>query len=329
MRPALTTSASLLVILFAQVQCERTARSAVHSSSGLDTSLPLGAVQLQQPRLVSSLRRHSSEQSANELVQLRGGQSATPVSAGGPPSRPKRAPKEEPAAATDELAAIPVMRPNLLVIEAGAADQESSTAVMNPSKVEELGLMAGDIVRLKGKRDREALCIVEESKKVAEGAVLLAPVTRTNLMLGLGDSTKAYRCDDVKHATRAVILPFADAMGGLTADEIHTDLLVPHFMGADGDEAPYRPVMEGDLVRLKHGAQIVECKVIETDPPRRCIISPDTELELPERELDRHEEEVTSPPRPLACRTSRLLALSPPRMPYLSPAAHLAPAARL
>ena len=327
----MTTSASLLVILFAQVQCERTVRSAVRSSRGLDTSLPLGAAQQQQqPRLVSGLRRHSLEQGADELLQLRGGQSAAPVTAGGmPSSRPKSASKETKATADDTPAASPVMRPNLLVIEAGAADQESSTAVMHPSKLAELGLMAGDIVRLKGKRDREALCIVEESKKVAEGAVLLAPVTRTNLMLGLGDSTKAYRCDDVKHATRAVILPFADAMGGLTADEIHTDLLVPHFMGADGDEAPYRPVMEGDLVRLKHGAQIVECKVIETDPPRRCIISPDTELELPERELDRHEEEVTSPPRPLACRTSRLLALSPPRMPYLSPAAHLAPAARL
>jgi len=62
-------------------------------------------------------------------------------------------------------------------------------------------------------------------------------------------------------------------------------------MGADGESAPYRPVQEGDLIRLRHGAQIVECKVVETEPPKRCIVSPDTVLDMPDEELDRAEEE--------------------------------------
>ena len=32
-------------------------------------------------------------------------------------------------------------------------------------------------------------------------------------------------------------------------------------------------------------------QVVETEPPRRCIVAPETELEAPERELDRLEEE--------------------------------------
>ena len=62
--------------------------------------------------------------------------------------------------------------------------------------------------------------------------------------------------------------------------------------GAEGEDAPYRPVMEGDLIRLRHGAQLVECKVVETEPKRRCVISPETVLEAPEQLLDRSEEEA-------------------------------------
>ena len=35
------------------------------------------------------------------------------------------------------------------------------------------------------------------------------------------------------------------AMGGLTMEEIHEELVLPYFQGAEGEEAPYRPVMEG------------------------------------------------------------------------------------
>lgn len=97
-------------------------------------------------------------------------------------------------------------------------------------------------------------------------------------------------CDNIKHAERVLIMPFSDAMGGLSAEEIHEQLVTPYFLGTGG-EAPYHPVSEGDLIRIRHGAQLVECKVMETEPPRRCIVSPDTVLELPDQELDRAEEE--------------------------------------
>jgi transitional endoplasmic reticulum ATPase len=177
-----------------------------------------------------------------------------------------------------------------MVIEAGSADQDGSTALMHPAKLAALGMMEGDIVRLKGRRDRETLCILQESSQIDEGSISLSAVARANLKLSLGDVTKAYRCDDVKHAKRVLVMPFSDAMGGLTAEEIHEQHITPHFMG-DGETTPYRPVVEGDLIRLRVGTKIIECKVIETEPPRRCIVSPDTVLDVPETELDRAEEE--------------------------------------
>ena len=48
----------------------------------------------------------------------------------------------------------------------------------------------------------------------------------------------------------------------------------------------YRPLMEGDVIRLRHGAQMVECKIVETEPPRRCIM-PQRELEVLEEPLER------------------------------------------
>ena len=291
---------ALALALLAPSQCAGRSAVAPHSAGVASTYSSFDARQSSAP-LVGSRRRQQQQQQYEQqpvIERLRGGQTAAPMAGqqAAPVSKPKRAPKDAAPKVARALDAAPKVWPNQLTIEAGEADLDGSTAVFHPSKLAELGLMAGDIVRLKGKRDRETLCMVQESKKLAENAVQLAPVTRTNLMLNLGDMTKAYRCDDVKHATRAVILPFDDAMGGLTADEIHSQLLVPYLQGAEGEEAPYRPIVEGDLIRLRHGAQTIELKVVETDPPRRCIVTPETELELPERELDRKEEEEEEEP---------------------------------
>jgi len=182
----------------------------------------------------------------------------------------------------------PSKRPYELTIEVADPNQDSSTVVISSTKMNELGFLEGDIVRLKGKRDRETLCMVKASKQVSDDGVALPAVARSNLKSELGDVIKMYACEDVKQASKVLVVPFGDSMAGLPLEEIHKKLIEPYFKGKN---AAYRPVMEGDLIRLRHGAQIVECKVIETDPPRRAIVAPETELELPELELDRAEEE--------------------------------------
>lgn len=112
--------------------------------------------------------------------RLRGGDAPMAAPAGEQIEPPIRAPrrdkkKAEASAAKKPPAEEPVAvaaacRPNELTIEAGDADQDGSTALLHPKKLEALGLMEGDIVRLKGRRDRETLCMVQESAKVCEFA---------------------------------------------------------------------------------------------------------------------------------------------------------------
>ena len=53
----------------------------------------------------------------------------------------------------------------------------------------------------------------------------LSAVTRSNLRLTLGDSLKMYQCDSVKHGTSIKVLPFSDAMAGLTNEELQEQLV--------------------------------------------------------------------------------------------------------
>jgi len=223
--------------------------------------------------------------------RLRGGSGMAAPTAGAMPSASMAKPKPTRMGDEDKPAAKVVVLPYLLTAEE-ATSTDSSVATVHPKKAEELGLMAGDTVRLKGKRDRETLCALQVSDKVGEGAVQLSAVTRSNLRLTLGDSLKMYQCDSVKHGTSIKVLPFSDAMAGLTNEELQEQLVEPYFKGADGAEAPFRPVTEGDVIQLQLGAQLAEFKVVETEPPRHCIVSPDTVIDMEEEPLERSVEEI-------------------------------------
>ena len=102
----------------------------------------------------------------------------------------------------------------------------------------------------------------------------------------------------------------------------------PYFKGADGAEAPFRPVTEGDVIQLQLGAQLAEFKVVETEPPRHCIVSPETAIDMEEESLERSVEEVPRPaparmpapaPRPIATACRRLPPLITPEERTLEP----------
>ena len=156
--------------------------------------------------------------------RLRGGSGMAAPTAGAMPSASMAKPKRTRMGDEDKPAAKVVVLPYLLTAEE-ATSTDSSVATVHPKKAEELGLMTGDTVRLKGKRDRETLCVLQVSDKVGEGAVQLSAVTRSNLRLTLGDSLKMYQCDSVKHGTSIKVLPFSDAMAGLTNEELQEQLV--------------------------------------------------------------------------------------------------------
>jgi len=172
---------------------------------------------------------------------------------------------------------------------AGESAADSSECLVHPDKMAALNLMAGDTVRLKGRRSRETICLVRDDASVPADAVWVAAQARSNLHVNVGDRVKLYGCDSVGEGAKVTLQPLSDAMAGLSADELHDQVLAPHFAPEGDEAAPYRPVHEGDRIRVRHGAQVVEVLVVATEPERRCVVAPSTELEVLDEPLDRAE----------------------------------------
>jgi len=171
-----------------------------------------------------------------------------------------------------EAAPPPKVLAHALVVEE-ALDSDSSVCSVHPDKAEELGLLAGDIIRLKGKRDRETLCFLKEDEEVPVGSIFITSETRGNLHVTLGDTIKIYRCDNVKPGTQVTLSPLDDAMAGLSCEELLEQVVKPHF-------EQERPLCRDNKIRLQHGSQMVEFKVVELEPSYRCLAGSTTEFEV-------------------------------------------------
>lgn len=106
-------------------------------------------------------------------------------------------------------------RPNRLLVEESTSDDNSLVA-LSPAKIEELGLMRGDTVLLKGKRRKSTLCVVVIDDECPDGKIRMNRVVRNNLRVRFGDVVSITACPDAKFSKRVHILPFEDSIEGLT-----------------------------------------------------------------------------------------------------------------
>ena len=225
-------------------------------------------------------------QQRSSLQQLRGGQMAGE----------RGAPAEDGASGyiaevDDERAALsdverPRMAHELEVGDAVGAEADSAECAVHPEKMAALNLMAGDTVRLKGRRARETICVLRADKSVPAGGLWLTAQARGNLRVKPGDYVKLYACDSIQEGVRVTLQPFGDSMGGLSAEELQEQVMAPYFAPA-GAEASFRPVHEGDRIRVRRGAQVVEMMVVTTEPERRVLVSGETEIEVLEEPIER------------------------------------------
>ena len=125
--------------------------------------------------------------------------------------------------------------------------------------------MAGDIVRLKGATRRRSACCVRATTRLRARSRSPSQRARRSRS-GLGDVVKVYSCDDVKHGTRVQLAVVKGSSCDLNPEELLANVLTPHYMEEDDEgNPPYRPACEGDIVRVQHGAQVIEMKVMEVD----------------------------------------------------------------
>ncbi|RWW80364.1 hypothetical protein BHE74_00011297 [Ensete ventricosum] len=176
--------------------------------------------------------------------------------------------------------------PNRLVVDE-AINDDNSVVALHPETMEKLQLFRGDTVLLKGKKRRDTICIALADDTCDEPKIRMNKVVRSNLRVRLGDVVSVHQCQDVKYGKRVHILPIDDTIEGVTGNlfDAYLKRKFSYFQEA------YRPVRKGDLFLVRGGMRSVEFKVIETDPPEYCIVSPETEIFCDGEPIKREDEE--------------------------------------
>lgn len=175
------------------------------------------------------------------------------------------------------------VKPNRLIVEETAND-DNSVVVLSQEKMDELQLFRGDTVLLKGKKRKETVCIALADENVANEKLCINRCVRNNLRVRLGDVVSIQACPNVKYGKRIHVLPIDDTIEGISGN-LFDVYLKPYFLEA------YRPIKAGDIFLVRGGMRAVEFKVMETDPPEYCIVSPDTVIYSEGEPIKRADEE--------------------------------------
>ena len=173
--------------------------------------------------------------------------------------------------------------PNRLIVEE-ATNDDNSVAVLSQSKMNELNIMRGDSIMIKGKKRRDTICITLVDNDLEDGKIRLNKVVRKNLKVRLGDIVSVHPVPDIPYGKRVHILPIDDTITGISGNlfEIY---LKPYFREA------YRPVRKGDLFLVRGGFRPVEFKVVEVDPGEFVIVAPDTIIHCEGEPVKREDED--------------------------------------
>lgn len=173
--------------------------------------------------------------------------------------------------------------PNRMVVDEATSD-DNSVVSLSTAKMDELQLFRGDTVLIKGKKNRDTVCIVLADDTVDDSSIRMNKVVRKNLRVRLGDLITVSACGDVPYGKRVHVLPVDDTIEGVTGN-LFDVYLKPYFLEA------YRPVKKGDLFLVRQAMHPVEFKVVECDPAPYCIVAPDTVIHCEGEPIKREDEE--------------------------------------
>ena len=144
-----------------------------------------------------------------------------------------------------------------LEVDAAVTDDDSVVA-LSEDRLEALGLFKGDVVKLKGKKHRNTVCVVMSDEFLADGQMRLSKVARSNLRVRTGDTVSVEAAPDVKYGKAIHVLPFEDTLpstgpGGESLS-LHDRVLQPYFRDN------FRPLHQGDTFTVRSGAHEVEVR---------------------------------------------------------------------
>lgn len=176
---------------------------------------------------------------------------------------------------------------NKLLVDESSSDDLSVVGV-SPSKMSQLGLVAGDTVLLKGKRRRDTLAIIAEDESLSDSKISMTKVLRSNLRLKLGDTVAISAYKEAKIAKAISVQPFRDSIEGMSGDFFEV-FVKPYFSGKS------IPVKLGDVFQTRGAMRSVEFKVTSIEfsddtESEYCVVGDSTEIFADGEPLERKED---------------------------------------
>ncbi|CEL99139.1 unnamed protein product [Vitrella brassicaformis CCMP3155] len=187
-------------------------------------------------------------------------------------------------------------RPDLMLVD-DAAGSDHSVITMHPSRLEKLGLFQGDYARVRGKKNKDTLAVVDVDDKMDEDKVRIPRIARRNLRVYVGDAVSVKPFERIKNIKHVVVVPFDDTVQSIAGD-LYQHCLKPYF------ENNYRPLRKGDHFTATYtgpGAgtgRAVEFKVMEIDTVDKedddyGVVVEDTEINYEQDPLLRDQDDET------------------------------------
>ncbi len=150
-----------------------------------------------------------------------------------------------------------------------AVKDDSSIVLFSQQKMDELELLHGDTVFIKGNNSRQTVCIALVDDTCPMDRIRMNHVVQNNIRVRLGDFVLIQNCTDIRYGKRIRIAPIKDTVRAIKGS-LYEHYLQPYFLNIS------RPMCKDDTFIARAGKDAVEFKVMDTDPSPYCMVTPKT-----------------------------------------------------
>ncbi|UNQ74257.1 CDC48 family AAA ATPase [Infirmifilum sp. NZ] len=140
--------------------------------------------------------------------------------------------------------------------------------------MEALGISAGDVVEIEGKRKTVAIAWPGYAEDKGKGIIRMDGWTRKNAGVSIGDKVKVRKAE----VKPAVVVRLAPVSMTLAVDE--------NFVAYVKKRLLDRPIIEGDIIQIPVLGQVIHFNVVSIKPKGVVMVTEKTQLKILERPVD-------------------------------------------
>ncbi|ESO02101.1 hypothetical protein HELRODRAFT_65100, partial [Helobdella robusta] len=150
-------------------------------------------------------------------------------------------------------------------------ETDNSLVRISETKLSEMHINRGDILRLQGKLRRESVCMVEKDDALDNNSIVVNECVLYNLNVKPLQEIKVSVIYDIEPGAFIHVQAFDDCTNELNNEDLLNKFLKPYF------DRAFRPLMIGNVFGVKDSEnRKVDFKVVATFPSPYCIVFPKT-----------------------------------------------------